>query len=50
MLLFKLNVYNSRNDTVLSFDKLLRDTAKVKKNGKKTKFPIANENNPVWEK
>ena len=30
LLLFKLNVYNSRNDTVLCLNKLLRDITKIK--------------------
>ena len=47
LLLFKLNAYDSRNDAVLCFSKLLRDITKVKKMEKKTSFSISNENNPV---
>ena len=38
LLLFNLNVYNSRRDKVLCFNKLLRDIIKVKKIDKRQPF------------
>ena len=37
LFLFKLNVYNTRRDKVLCFNKLLRDITKVKKMGKRNR-------------
>ena len=50
ILLFKLNVFNSRRDKVLCFNKFLRDITKVKKMEKKTTFSIENRNNQVGKK
>ena len=49
LLIFKLNVYNSRNNT-FCFNISLRYNTKVKKMQKKTNFSITNENNPLPKK
>ena len=50
ILLFKLNVFNSRRDKALCFNKFLRDITKVKKMEKKTTFSNENRNNQVGKK